>query len=252
MIFDFKDKVVVITGAARGIGRAIATSFGSSGANVCILDLLEHEASETCGAVRASGGKAFFFQTDVSDPAGVNAVTDAIFRDLGHVDVLVNNAGIVMSKPFIECETADFDRIIAVNIRSDFLTCRRILPSMMERRYGKIVNIASIAGKTGGGFFGNTLYGVSKAGVIALTKGLAREAGPFGVNVNSICPGPTETMMIAQFQGEIRERLLATVPLRKFGQPQDVANLALFLASDAASHITGEISDVDGGIMRDN
>ena len=145
----------------------------------------------------------------------------------------------------------DWDRIMNINLKGAFNTCRSVFPAMVAQKHGKIINIASVAGKRGGGIFGNTLYAASKAGVIGLTKGLAREGGPHGINVNAICPGPTNTEMIKDFTGEKRKNFLNTIPLRRFGEPEDVANMALFLASDMARQITGEISDVDGGIMLD-
>lgn len=252
MEFNFTDKVAVITGAARGIGQAIATSLAECGARVVILDMNEEGANSTRDAILQRGGEAWVYKADVTDMAQIHTIIDEITGKLGRIDILVNNAGIVSPKPFLETTEKEWDLIMAVNLKGVYSTCYAVLPVMIEQKYGKIVNIASIAGKKGGGFFGNTLYGTSKAGVIALTKGLAREAGKYGINVNAICPGPIETSMLSGLDEENRKRILSGVPLGKFGQPQDIANMVVFLSSDLASHVTGEITDVDGGIMRDN
>lgn len=252
MEFNFSDKVAVITGAARGIGQAIAISLAECGARVVILDMNEEGANSTKDTILEKGGEAFVYKADVTDMGQVKNIMDDIQSKLGRIDILVNNAGIVSPNPFLETSEKEWDLIMAVNLKGVYSTCFAALPIMIEQKYGKIVNIASIAGKKGGGFFGNTLYGTSKAGVIALTKGIAREAGKFGINVNAICPGPIETAMLSGLDDENRNRILSGVPLGKFGQPQDIANMVVFLASDLASHVTGEITDVDGGIMRDN
>jgi 3-oxoacyl-[acyl-carrier protein] reductase len=250
--FDFKGKNVLVTGAAQGIGRAIALSFAACGANVAIIDMNVQGAQETRSLIEKEGGGSVVIRADVSNIDTVKEAVEKVVSLWGSVDILINNAGIVSPKPFLETTQQEWDKIMAVNLKGVYNTCFTVLPGMIEQKYGKIINVASIAGKTGGGFFGNTLYGTSKAGVIALTKGVAREAGPHGINVNAICPGPIETQMLADCPEETRERILSGVPLRKFGEPQDIANMAIFLASDLASHVTGEITDVDGGIMRDN
>lgn len=252
MKFDFKGKNVLVTGAAQGIGRAIALSFAACGANVAIIDMNVQGAQETRSLIEKEGGGSVVIRADVSNIDTVKEAVEKVVSLWGSVDILINNAGIVSPKPFLETTQQEWDKIMAVNLKGVYNTCFTVLPGMIKQKYGKIINVASIAGKTGGGFFGNTLYGTSKAGVIALTKGVAREAGPHGINVNAICPGPIETQMLADCPEETRERILSGVPLRKFGEPQDIANMAIFLASDLASHVTGEITDVDGGIMRDN
>lgn len=251
MKFDLSGKVAVVSGASRGIGHAIALSMASCGADVAILDMDIEGASKTASDIASLGVRSEAYMVDVSKPAQIKEVFEKIMKVFGKIDILVNNAGVVSPKPFLETDEKEWDLIMGVNLKGVFNTCFTVLPHMIGNKYGKIVNIASIAGKTGGGFFGNTIYGTSKAGVIALTKGIAREAGPYGINVNAICPGPIETQMLADCPREVRERILSGVPLRRFGTPQDIANVAVFLASDLSSHMTGEITDVDGGIMRD-
>ncbi len=248
---DFTNKAVIVTGGSQGIGRAICMGFAKAGAKVFIFDVNDAGASSVADEIVAGGGFAKVYKTDVSNYQNVEENISSIMKETGRIDVLVNNAGIVDSRPLVEINDKDFDRVISINLKGVFNTCHNVLPIMMEQKYGKIVNIASIAGKVGGGIFGNTVYGTSKAGVIALTKGLAREGGPFGINANAICPGPVNTTMIADFKGEARANFLKGIPLRRFAEPEDIANVAMFLASDEARHVSGEITDVDGGIMRD-
>jgi NAD(P)-dependent dehydrogenase (short-subunit alcohol dehydrogenase family) len=251
MDIKFNNKVVVVTGGGQGIGRAISLAFASSGANVAILDINADTASSVVEEIGKAGGRAEVFRTDISSSTSVEESLHKIIEEFGPIDILVNNAGIVSSRPFIEISEKEWDLIMAVNLKGVFNTARVVFPLMVDRHYGKIVNVASIAGKRGGGVFGNSIYATSKAGVIGLTKALAREGGPYGVNVNAVCPGPANTTLLADFKGERRESFLQGIPMRRFAEPEDVASLVTFLASDAASYITGEISDVDGGIMLD-
>ena len=248
---DFKNKIVVVTGGGQGIGKAICLKFALANGKVIIIDMNEETAKTVKDEIKEKGFDAVTYKGDVSDAKGMKAIFDEILSNYGRVDVLINNAGIVSTKSFMDSNEEDWDRIMNINLKGAFNTCRSAFPAMVAQRHGKIINIASIAGKRGGGIFGNTLYAASKAGVIGMTKGLAREGGPYGINVNAICPGPTKTAMIEGFTGEKRENFLNTIPLRRFGEPEDVANMALFLASDMARQITGEISDVDGGVMLD-
>ena len=248
---DFKNKIVVVTGGGQGIGRAICLKFAFANGKVIIIDMNEETAKTVKDEIKKKGFEAVAYKGDVSNAEDIKSIFNEILANYGRVDVLINNAGIVSTKAFIDANEQDWDRIIGINLKGVYNTCRSVFSAMVAQRHGKIINIASIAGKRGGGIFGNTLYATSKAGVIGMTKGLAREGGPFGINVNAICPGPTNTTMIEGFTGEKRENFLNTIPLRRFGEPEDVANMALFLASDMARQITGEISDVDGGVMLD-
>ena len=248
---DFTDKVVVVTGGGQGIGRAICLIFAQANAKVIIIDKNKRTAKKVRDEIKEKGFRAFAYTSDVSNTNDIKVVLNEILADYGRVDVLINNAGIVSSKSFVDSTEEDWDSITNTNLKGAFNTCIIVFPEMVAKKQGKIINIASVAGKRGGGIFGNTIYAASKAGLIGLTKGLAREGGPYGINVNAICPGPTNTSMLDGFTGEKRENFRKSIPLKKFGEPEDVANMALFLASDMARHITGEISDVDGGIMLD-
>ncbi|MDR2527454.1 MAG: SDR family oxidoreductase [Synergistaceae bacterium] len=251
MKFDFTGKTAVLTGGARGIGETASKKFAELGAKVALLDMLE-EGGVAAGAIAAAGGTARFHKTDVTDAAGVRRVIDAISDEWGKIDILVCCAGIVLTKPCMECTEADWDRVMGINAKGVFNCCHSVLPGMMERRYGKIVNISSIAAKTGGGFFGNLIYGASKAAVIAYSKGIAREAGPFNVNVNVICPGPTDTPMLAGMSDDLRKATAESILLKRLGNPEEIASVILFLASDFSSFMTSEVLNVEGGIMKGN
>ncbi|MDR2179528.1 MAG: SDR family oxidoreductase [Synergistaceae bacterium] len=252
MKFDFTGKVAVLTGGARGIGAAASKKFAELGAKVAILDMLEDTGKAACDAIAADGGTARFHKADVADMAGIRGIMDAVAAEWGKVDILVCCAGIVFTKPCMECTDADWDRVMNINAKGVFNCCHSVLPGMMERRYGKIVNLSSIAAKTGGGFFGNLLYGASKAAVISYSKGIAREAGPFGVNVNVICPGPTDTPMLADMPADLRKATADSILLKRLGDPEEIADVILFLASDYASFMTSEVLNVEGGIMKGN
>jgi len=248
---DFTDKIVVVTGGGQGIGRAICMKFAGANAKVIIIDKNEETAKAVKDEIKEKGLDALVYKGDVSNANDMKTIFDEILSNYGMVDILINNAGIVSSKAFVDSSKEDWDSILNTNLNGAFNTCSIVFPVMAAKKQGKIINIASVAGKRGGGIFGNTIYATSKAGLIGLTKGLAREGGPLGINVNAICPGPTNTSMLDGFKGEKRENFRKSIPFQKFGEPEDVANMALFLASNMARHITGEISDVDGGIMLD-
>lgn len=248
---DFSGKVIVVTGGSRGIGRAIVESFCGSNGRVYILDMDEKSAQETVRELTSGGSEVFYLPLDVSDHAMVREVLGSIIDREGQVDVLVNDAGVSLPKPFAECTEQDWDFVVDINLKGTFNTSNVLFPHMIQRRYGKIINIASIAGKLGGGFLGTSIYAASKAGVIGLTKGMAREGGPYGINVNAICPGVISTAMGNAIPEEHKKVIIQGTPLRRYGEPYEIGNVAAFLASDLASHITGEIMDVDGGIVRD-
>jgi 3-oxoacyl-[acyl-carrier protein] reductase len=248
---DFSEKIAVVTGGSRGIGRAIVESFCDSGATCVILDVLEEAGSQAVEELTAQGMKASFLPLDVSDHSAVLQTMDRIYSDFGEIHILVNNAGVTLPRPFAECEEKDWDFVTGINLKGCFNTCNALFPRMIKKKYGKIINIASIAGKLGGGFRGTAIYAASKAGVIGLTKGLAREGGPFGINCNAVCPGVISTAMGNSIPEEQKKQIIASTPLRKYGEPREIADVVMFLASDMSSHVTGEIFDVDGGIVRD-
>jgi len=246
-----KGKIALVTGAGQGIGREIALTLAQSGCKVGINDLNRESATNVAQEIVAAGGSSIVLVHDVSVASEVQTMYEAIIHEFGQIDIVVNNAGIILKNAFWEITEEQWDRIIAVNLKSVFLSCQTAASYMRERRSGKIVNISSVAGKKGGGFLGNTAYGTSKAGVIALTKGVARELGPYGVNVNAITPGFIETDMVKSMTDGLRSTILGGMALKYPGKPRDIANAVLYLVSPLADFVTGEIMDVDGGLMMD-
>lgn len=252
--YDFTGKVAIVTGAARGIGFSVGETFARFGAKVALFDMNEADGQAALEKISGDGGadNVVFLKTNVADLEQVKKNVSLLAEKWGSADILVCSAGIVHTKPFLEITEGDFNKVFDVNVKGVLFCNQAVLPAMVEKRYGKIINIGSIAGKTGGGFLGSTLYGSSKGAVIAMTKGVAREFGPFGINANCICPGPVETPMIREMTPENRARILEGSLIKNFAEPRDIADAVVFLASDFASHITSEILSVDGGIMKGN
>ncbi len=241
-------KVAVVTGASRGIGRAIALEFAKEGANIVVnYRTRSEEAEEVVRRIEEIGRKALAVRADVSDPEQVEEMASLAFEEFGRVDVLVNNAGIIIKAPLEELAPEDWDRVISVNLNGVFYAMRSFGVRMMRQGGGSIINVASVAGHTpleGGG-----AYSASKAGVIILTRQAAVEWGPKGIRVNAICPGPVLTDMLrSEYTEEELRRRERLTPAGRLGRPEDVAKLAVFLASDEASYITGAVYDVDGGL----
>jgi 3-oxoacyl-[acyl-carrier protein] reductase len=243
-------RVALVTGAARGIGFAIADALAAHGAKVAISDIDQTRGANAAEQLRKRGDEAAFFRTDVSNPEQVLALVRDVARQFSEVDILVNNAGIVSKGTIAEVSLDEWKRLMAIDVTSVFLLVKALLPSMAARRSGRIINIASVAGQQGGGLFANSCYAAAKGAVIAFTKGIAREAGSSGVTANAICPALTETEMTASMPKEQRERILAGIPLGRAGTPEDIADAAVFLASDAAGFISGVTLNVDGGLIR--
>lgn len=235
-------KTALITGGGRGIGRAIAECFAREGARVAIADMDPDAARATAVAIGALG-----LEMDVATKASVLAGTSRVLDEFGSIDILVNNAGYLVYTTFESCSEADWDRMVDVNMKGPFLCAQAVIPTMKARRQGVIINMTSLAAKTGGLAAGPP-YAAAKAGVLTLTIGLARALAPHGIRVNAIAPGVIDTAMTAAPQ---HDQLKASIPLGCAGQPEDVAHCALFLASDDARHITGETIDVNGGLYMD-
>ncbi|MEE8638135.1 MAG: 3-oxoacyl-[acyl-carrier-protein] reductase [Candidatus Margulisiibacteriota bacterium] len=241
-----KDKVALVTGAAQGIGKAIAQAMAKEGANIIVSDINLELATDTANEIKGMGVKAIPLKINVAELSEVEAGVKKAIEEMGKIDILVNNAGITKDNLFIRMKKDDWDTVISINLGGVFNLCKVISRLMMRERYGKIINIASVVGEMGN--VGQANYSASKAGVIGLTKTLARELAPRGVTVNAIAPGFIQTAMTDKIPEEIRKKMLEQIPLGKLGQPEDVAAAALFLASSAADYITGQVIRVNGGI----
>ena len=246
-----KGKTAIITGSGRGIGKAIALAMAQQGANIVIHDVNMESAQEVVAEIEAMGRQAIAVKADVTAEEQVEAMVQACIDRFGKLDILVNNAGIIQTVPVTEINGKDWDRVMEVNLKGVFLCCKAALTPMKAQRSGKIVNIASVAGKRGGGLLGNSCYSASKGGVIAFTKSVARESGPFGINVNAVTPAFTDTEMTRSIDPEKKEFIIKMLPLGRVGQPSDIAGAVCFLASSMSDYMTGEIMDVDGGLMCD-
>lgn len=244
MTGKLQHKTALITGAGRGIGRAIAERFAGEGARVAVADIDPNAASATAAAI---GSDALGLAMDVSSKAAVLAGTAQVLDQFGQLDILINNAGYLVYTTFESCSEENWDRIVDVNMKGPFLCAQAVIPHMKARRQGVIINMTSLAAKTGGLAAGPP-YAAAKAGVHTLTIGLARALAPDQIRVNAIAPGVIDTAMTAAPE---HDQLKATIPLGCPGQPEDVASCALFLASDDARHITGETIDVNGGLYMD-
>jgi 3-oxoacyl-[acyl-carrier protein] reductase len=242
--------VAIITGAAGAIGRAIARLLAKEGATVVLADVRSEGVEELAGEVKAGGGKAASFAMDVAEEKDVVGLVRSTVEMFGGLDILVNNAAISMTTPILDIEAADWDRILAVNLRGVFLLSREAFRFMKTRGRGKIISMASASAKIGGLVVG-AHYAASKAGVICFTKSLALQAAPFGINVNAVCPGPTRTPMTDAWGKKANEEFAAKIPLKRYGEPAEIADAVLFLASERSRYITGEILDVNGGFIMD-
>jgi NAD(P)-dependent dehydrogenase (short-subunit alcohol dehydrogenase family) len=221
------------------------------GAKIAASDIDFANATKVAAEIVTLGGRSFAIETDVSSEKPVKALVQATLEHFTKIDILVNNAGVISTGPLLETSVEMWERTHAVNLKGVFLCTKAVFPAMMAQRSGRIVNIASVAGKRGGGFFGNTCYASSKGGVIAFTKGAAREGGPYNITVNAVAPAMIETDMISAMPPDVRESLLRSIPLGRTGSVENVAAAVCFLASDGAGFMTGEIMDVDGGLMMD-
>lgn len=242
-----KNKIALITGAGRGIGRAIAIALAKEGAEVVInYNGSEERAKEVKQTIEENGGKASIYKCNVSDFVACEAMIKDIVKEYGHLDILVNNAGITKDGLIMKMKEEDFDSVLNVNLKGTFNTIRHSARQMLKQRSGKIINISSVCGILGN--VGQANYAASKAGVIGLTKTMARELGSRGITVNAIAPGFVDTEMTEVLSEEIRENACKQIILGRFGKPEDIANTAVFLASDKADYITGQVISVDGGM----
>ena len=244
---QLENQIAVVTGAGRGIGRAIALKFAAQGADIVAVDLKTDFVQETVDEVRKLGRKAWAVAANVAEAASVEAAVEQILKETGRVDILVNNAGITKDGLLMRMSEADWDAVLDINLKGTFLFTKAFSRAFVKQRSGRIINIASVIGLIGNA--GQCNYAASKAGVIGFTKSVARELASRGVTANAIAPGFIETKMTEALGPEARAGLLKQIPLASLGQPEDVAAAALFFASPAARYITGQVLAVDGGMV---
>lgn len=245
---DFAEKIVLVTGASRGIGRAIAFEFGSRGATVIVnYNSSAGPANEVLEQIKAAGGDGKVYQADVSDADAVDEMIKSVTKEYGKLDVLVNNAGTTRDNVIMMLKPEDFDAVINTNLRSAWLCSKAASRAMMRKRTGRIINITSVVGIAGNG--GQTNYAASKAGMIGLTKSLAKEVATRNITVNAVAPGFIATDMTSDLGDDIKETALSHIPLGRMGEPEEVAKAVVFLATDDAAYITGQVIVVDGGMV---
>ncbi len=245
MMLNLSDRVAIVTGAGQGIGREVFLQLAQAGAKVVLIDVSD-KVFDVLREIRGFGGDGLAIKCDVSRWEDVQAAVNQVLDKFGRIDILVNNAGIYPFKPFTEMGEQDWDKVLDVNLKGVFNFTRAVLPRMIEQRRGKIINISSIAGSVVG--FPNLVhYSASKAGIIGFTRALALETAQYGITVNAISPGPIETPGIGVLSKEAYEQVRRAIPLGRFGKPEEVAYLVLFLASDKSDFITGQNIVIDGG-----
>ena len=241
-------KTALVTGASRGIGRAIAIRLASEGAAVAINYAGNVKAAEEVKAViEAAGGRAMLVQADVADSTAVDAMIKAVIEAFGQIDILVNNAGITRDGLLMRMKDSDWDDVININLKSVYLVTKAVSKIMMKQRSGKIINMTSVVGVTGNA--GQANYSASKAGVIGFTKTCAKELASRGITVNAIAPGFIHTDMTDVLPDKVKDAMVEAIPLHRMAEPDEVANVALFLASELASYVTGQVINVDGGMV---
>ncbi len=243
---ELKGQNAIVTGAGRGIGRAIAEALAAEGVNIGVVDLNIDDAKETADILTSKGVKAVAVNGDVSKSDSVKEIFDKVIKELGGVDILVNNAGITRDALLLRMKEEDWDSVIDVNLKSVFLCSKEAVKAMAKKRYGRIINIASVVAFTGNP--GQANYSASKAGIVGLTKTTAKEYASRGITVNAVAPGFIMTAMTEKLPENVKEEMLKTIPLGKFGTPEDVANAVVFLASPEAGYITGQVIHVNGGM----
>jgi 3-oxoacyl-[acyl-carrier protein] reductase len=244
---QLENQIAVVTGAGRGIGRAIALKFASEGADVVCVSRTAENSEKVAAEVRALGRKAWALAVDVSDTAAVSAAAEKILADCGKVDILINNAGVTRDGLLMRMSDADWDTVLNTNLKGAFLFTKAFTRSFVKQRSGRIINVASIIGLIGNA--GQANYAASKAGLIGFTQSIAKELGSRNITVNALAPGFIETDMTAALGAEMKVELLKKIPLNSLGQPEDIANAALFLASPGARYVTGQVLTVDGGMV---
>jgi len=249
-MFDLTNKVAIITGARRGMGKTHALALAKQGAKVVVTDITSEECTPVAQEIIQNGGEAICFKMDVSNKNEVDAIFSEVVSKYGRIDILINNAGIYFQKNAIDLTEEEWNKTLDINLKGQFLCAQRAAKEMVKNKWGRIINISSVAsGQVGFGLAGGAHYAASKGGIIAMTESLAVEWAPFGINVNSIAPGAIDTPMASasEMPKEVLDGLTAKIPLKRMGNPEEVSNAVVFLSSEEASYITGSTLYVDGG-----
>jgi 2-hydroxycyclohexanecarboxyl-CoA dehydrogenase len=242
----FSDRVAVVTGSASGIGKATAEALAGEGATVCIGDIAADKGEAVAAELRAKGRQAEYFSLDLTDRDSIAKFAAAVLKRFGRVDILVNGAGWGKTVPFVDSDDAFWEKVINLNFVGPMRLTKALLPQMFERKYGRVVSVSSDAGRVGS--LGETVYSGAKAGLIGFSKGLAREGARYNVTVNVVCPGPTDTPLLAAVPEKYRDAFIKAIPMRRFGQPAEVAEAIVFFAGGNAGYITGQVLSVSGGL----
>jgi len=246
-MYDFEEKVAVVTGGGRGIGKSIVLALARQGCNVVITDIDIKTAEKTTQEAEKLGVRALAVKADISVSKEVDGFVDETMKQFGHIDILVNNAGITRDNLLMRMNEDEWDLVLKVNLKGAFLCTRKVIRSMMRQRSGKIINIASVVGIMGNA--GQANYAASKAGIIGFTKSVAKEVASRNIQVNAIAPGYIETEMTAGLPDEVKNSYLSSIPANRAGTPEDIAEAVIFLASSASDYITGQVLHVDGGLL---
>lgn len=240
-------KIAIVTGASRGIGRQIALTLASYGANIVVnYRGSEESAVKVAKEIEAMGREVLLYQGNVADMDAMKEMVKETTKKFGRIDILVNNAGITKDNLLMAMKEEEFDQVLDVNLKGSFICMKQVIRTMMKQRYGRIINLSSVSGRMGNA--GQVNYSASKAGIIGMTKSLAREVGSRGITVNAVAPGFIDTDMTAVLKDDVKEAIMAGIPLKREGKPEDIAEAVAFLASDKASYITGQVLSVDGGM----
>jgi len=249
-MFDLTNKVALVTGAAKGMGKAHSLALAKAGAKVILTDIDFQEVQKSAQEIIDLGLEARTYKLDVTNKIEIDQVFDQVFETYKRLDILINNAGILLSKPFLEITQEEWDKVLNINLKGQFLCAQKAAFLMKQNNWGRIINISSIAsGEVGVGLALSAHYAASKGRVKALTETLALELAQYNITVNAIAPGAIETDMTKNLNEEVRKNLLSSIPLKRFGKPEEVANLAVFLASEEASYLTGSTIYIDGGLL---
>jgi len=243
---EFANKTAIVTGAGSGIGKATARAFAAAGAQVIVADIDATGGQASAKAITEASGRAVYMHVDMTDPVSIEAFAKAAQAQFGAVDVLVNAAGWGRNAPFVDGTLDFWNKVVALNFVGPMILTKALLPAMIERASGRIVNISSDAGRVGS--LGETVYSGAKGGLIAFTKSLARETARYQIGVNCVCPGPTDTPLMAVVPDKVKDALTKAIPFRRLGKPEEVAEAVLFFASPRASYVTGQVLSVSGGL----